>query len=96
MKTGKLIGLLLITGSVGVFIPYTILTVTFDYPGVLREETGQVLTRFHAGGSGLIFTWLAFALSGTPLLIAFSLLGQQLEKQANHYTFLCLNVRRQW
>ncbi len=30
MKTGKTIGWLLIAGAIGVFIPYTILTIIFD------------------------------------------------------------------
>ncbi|MES2649222.1 MAG: DUF4386 domain-containing protein [Bacteroidota bacterium] len=88
MKTGKLIGLLLILSSTGVFVPYTILTFTFNYPNILREETGLVLTRFHAGGSGLIFTWLAFALLGSPLIISSSLLGKQLEKHSKHIRWI--------
>lgn len=79
MKTDKTIGLLLILGAVGVFIPYTILTFTFDYPDVLRHESGLLLVSFHSGGSPLIFTWLAFALLGIPLLIAYSMIGQKLE-----------------
>ena len=79
MKTEKTIGYLLISGAVGVFIPYTILTIIFNYPGVLREESGIILTQFHQGGSALIFTWLAFALLGLPLLVAYSLIGQRLE-----------------
>lgn len=79
MKTDKTIGLLLILGAIGVFIPYTILTITFDYPNVLRQESGLLLARFHSGGSPLIFTWLAFALLGIPLLIAYSMIGQKLE-----------------
>ncbi len=51
MKTDKIIGLLLITGAVGVFIPYTILTITFEYPDILRQDAGAVLTKFHDGGS---------------------------------------------
>jgi len=68
MKTDKLIGLLLISGAVGVLIPYTLLTMNFDYPEILRHEAGTILTRFHAGGSSLIFTWWAFAILGLPLL----------------------------
>jgi hypothetical protein len=80
MKTEKLIGILLILGAVGVFVPYTILTMTFNYPDILRLESGEILRQFHQGGSSLIFTWLAFALLGVPLLIAYSLIGQRLEQ----------------
>ena len=79
MKSEKLIGLLLIAGAVGVFIPYTILTMTFEYPDILRQDAGVVLTKFHEGGSSLIFTWWAFAILGLPLLIAYILIGQKLE-----------------
>ncbi|OYW19998.1 MAG: hypothetical protein B7Z54_02365 [Sphingobacteriales bacterium 12-47-4] len=79
MKTEKRIGLLLILGALGVFIPYTILTITFDYPNILRQETGSILTRFHEGGPSLIWTWWAFAILGLPLLVAYVLLGQKLE-----------------
>jgi hypothetical protein len=79
MKSEKTIGWLLIAGAVGVFIPYTILTITFNYPDILRQESGSILTQFHQGGPPLIFTWLAFALLGLPLLVAYSLIGQRLE-----------------
>jgi hypothetical protein len=79
MKTEKTIGYLLILGAVGVFVPYTILTFTFNYPGILRQESGSILTQFHQAGSSLIYTWFAFALLGLPLLVAYSLIGQKLE-----------------
>lgn len=79
MKTEKLIGFLLIAGAVGVFVPYTILTIIFEYPDILRQDTGAILTKFHNGGNNLIFIWWAFAILGLPLLIAFIMLGQKLE-----------------
>jgi hypothetical protein len=77
----KTIGLLLIAGAVGVLIPYTILTIIFDYPNILRQDPGIILTRFHAGGSSLILTWWAFAILGLPLLIAYILIGQLFENK---------------
>ena len=76
-KTGKLTGLLLIAGAIGVFIPYTILTMTFEYPDILRQDAGAILTKFHNGGSSLILTWWAFAILGLPLFFAYKLIGQQ-------------------
>lgn len=64
MNINKIIGWLLIIGAVGVLIPYTLLTINFDYPQILREDSGLILTRFHSGGSSLILTWWAFALLG--------------------------------
>jgi len=81
MKKEKAIGLLLIAGAIGVFIPYTILTMTFEYPDILRQDPGTILTKFHDGGSLLILTWWAFAILGLPLLIAYILIGQKLENK---------------
>lgn len=80
-KTEKTIGALLIVGGILLFIPYSILSITFDYPVILRQETGEILTRFYEGGSSLVWTWWAFAVVGLPLLGAFILLGQQLENR---------------
>lgn len=81
MKNAKAIGRLLIAGAVALFIPYTALTITFEYPDILRQSTDVILTKFHAGGSTLIWTWFAFAMTGVPLLPAYVLLGQELEKK---------------
>lgn len=80
MKTEKVIGVLLIVGVIGVLVPYTRLTIIFDYPNILRQETGTILTKFHEGGNKLIWTWWLFAILGLPLLEAYILLGQKLEK----------------
>jgi hypothetical protein len=81
MKNDKTIGILLITGAIGVFIPYTILTIIFEYPDILRQETGTILTKFHAGGASLIGVWWAFAIMGLPLLVAYILIGQKFENK---------------
>ncbi|WP_110520479.1 DUF4386 domain-containing protein [Herpetosiphon llansteffanensis] len=66
----QLTGWSLILGSLLVNIPYTLLISNFDYPDILRAPVDQVLRQFAAGGSGLIYTWLAFAWVGLPLLFA--------------------------
>ena len=81
MRKEKTTGLLLLVGAIGVFIPYTILTITFEYPDILRQDAGTVLTKFHDGGSSLILTWWAFAILALPLLIAYILIGQKLENR---------------
>jgi hypothetical protein len=40
----------------------------FDYPNILRKEPDEILTRFHAGGSGLILRWEALLLSALAML----------------------------
>ncbi len=69
----------MILGAVALFAPYTLLTIIFDYPDILRKDTAYVLTQFHDGGSKLIWTWFAFAITGLPLLPAYILLGKSLE-----------------
>lgn len=72
----KITGILFIAGAVLVNIPYALLISNFHYPDVLREPAGVILAAFAEGGSRLIATWLFFALSGIPLLIATILLGK--------------------
>ncbi len=80
----RTIGLLFLIGALLLFLPYTALTITFDYPGILRQDIGEILTRFHGGGAPLILTWWAFALVGLPLLSAYVMLGQRLEQQVTY------------
>lgn len=82
MKTEKTIGWLLIAGAAGVFIPYTLLTIIFEYPDILRKDTAIILTTFHEGGNKLIGTWFAFALLGLPLVPAYTRIGQSLENRS--------------
>ena len=81
MNTHRTIGLLLIIAGVTLLIPYTMLTIIFEYPDILRQDTSVILHKFHDGGSELIWTWFAFAMTGIPLLPAFILLGQKLENK---------------
>jgi hypothetical protein len=81
----RLTGILFIIGAVLVNIPYTLLIMNFDYPDILREPTGHILTRYQQGGTGLIFTWLAFAWVGIPLLIAIVMLQKVLEREDTPY-----------
>ena len=87
MKKEKSIGLLLLTGAVGVLIPYTMLTIIFEYPDILRQETGTILTKFHNGGSRLIATWFAFAITGAALIPAYIFIGQKLENRSSLVRF---------
>jgi len=77
-QTLKVTGILLILGAILVNIPYTLLITTFDYPDILRAPTADILTQFAAGGPRLIWTWLAFAWVGLPILLGILLLPQAL------------------
>lgn len=75
----KLTGILLIIGAILVNIPYAMLITTFDYPDILRAPTAEILIRFASGGSRLIWTWLAFAWVGLPILLGILILPKALE-----------------
>ncbi len=79
----KVTGLLFIVGSLLVNIPYAMLITNFHYPDILREPAGDVLTQFQAGGASLIFTWLAFAWVGLPLLFGTVMLKRVLEPEGH-------------
>ncbi|HLE91038.1 MAG TPA: DUF4386 domain-containing protein, partial [Anaerolineales bacterium] len=81
----KLTGIFFIVGAILVNIPYTLLIVNFDYPDILRQPTSEILTRFHAGGDALIYTWLAFAWVGLPILLGAVMLKRVLEKEASPF-----------
>ena len=49
----------------------------------MRQDTATILTKFHNGGSKLILTWFAFAITGLPLLPAYILIGQKLENKTS-------------
>lgn len=77
----KLTGIFFIVGAILVNVPYTLLIVNFDYPDILRQPTAEILARFHAGGETLIYTWLAFAWVGLPILLGAVMLKRVLEKE---------------
>lgn len=75
-RSTALLGGLTIAFAIAFNVPFSILASIFDYPDVLRLPAGEVLTRFNAGGAGLILTWHGFALAAfalVPLSIALSL-----------------------
>ena len=81
----QLTGLFFIVGAVLVNVPYTLLIMNFDYPYILRAPVGQILTQFQAGGNALIYTWLAFAWVGLPMLFGAIMLKRTLEKENSRF-----------
>jgi hypothetical protein len=81
----QLTGLFFIIGAVLVNIPYTLLILNFDYPDILRAPVDHILTQFQAGGSPLIYTWLAFAWVGLPMLFGAIMLKRILEKENSFF-----------
>jgi hypothetical protein len=68
----RLTGLLLLVVPIVFSICFTLLQMQFEYPDILRQPTADVLTKFQAGGSGLIAVWYALTLSAMlfiPLVV---------------------------
>lgn len=68
MKLEKIIGILLIAITVGIFIPYAFLTLLFEYP--------NVQTHTNVGYKSAI-AWFAIVMLGLPLLAAYILLEKK-------------------
>src|SRR5512139_1684236 len=77
----KLTSIFFIVGAILVNIPFTLLIINFDYPDILRQPVGEILTRFQAAGDALIYIWLAFAWVGLPLLLGTIMLKRILERE---------------
>src|SRR3989454_10912047 len=67
-------GLLFAATALGFAGAFSVLSAIFEYPGILRQPTDQILRRFAEGGQGLILTWYVLALSAVLLVPAAILL----------------------
>ncbi len=75
MSAVTVAGLLLIVVPLGFNAAFALLAARFDYPDILRRPTAEVLARFRAGGTPLVLTWWAFALTAllmVPLVVLLS------------------------
>ena len=68
----RLTGVLLILTPIASNLLFTLLSVTFEYPDILRQPAGYVLEPLDAGGTGLVATWYCFMLTAVlfvPLVV---------------------------
>ena len=79
--TQRLAAVLLLSFPILVNIPFALLAKNFGYPDVLRLPAGEILTRFLAGGPGLVFTWYGFAVSCLPFFAGVVLLPSSFPEQ---------------
>jgi len=66
----RTVGWLLVTAAALMLGSWTGLMVTFDYPQILRQDPGSVLSRFLAGGGTLRLFWAGMTLSAVLLIPA--------------------------
>lgn len=67
-------GLLLVVVPLVFTICFVMLQMQFEYPDILRHPTAAVLTKFQAGGPGLLVVWYVLTLSAVlfiPLVVLF-------------------------
>ena len=80
-----LTGVLLILTPIAFNVFFTLLSVTFEYPDILREPTGYVLRNFDEGGSSLVATWYGFMLTAVVFVPLAILVHKVLARQDTPY-----------
>jgi hypothetical protein len=68
----RLAGIMLVIVPIVFTACFFMLQFQFEYPDILRQPTGDVLTKFQAGGSGLIAVWYVLTLTAVlfiPLVL---------------------------
>ncbi len=81
----RLTGILLVLTPIAFNVFFTLLSVTFEYPDILRESTGHVLRRFDAGGSSLLAIWYGFMLTAVLFVPLAVLVHKVLARQDTPY-----------
>jgi hypothetical protein len=78
-KSLRAAGVLFVVSALAFAAAATTLSVTFDWPDILREPASVVLPAFDAGGAGLVWTWFAtawtYGLLAVPILLLPAALG---------------------
>ncbi len=81
VRSRRFTGVLLILTPVAFNAFFTLLSVTFEYPDILREPAGYVLRSFDEGGAGLVAIWYAFMLTAALLVPVAVLLPRYLSRE---------------
>src|SRR5215207_9449405 len=84
-RLSRLTCVLLILTPIAFNVFFTLLSVTFGYPDILREPTGQVLGRFDVGGGSLVAIWYGFMLTAVLFVPLAILVHKVLARQDTPY-----------
>ena len=88
----RVTGLLFVVGAAAFAVAATVLSMTFDWPDILREPADVVLPAFVAGGSSLVWTWFAvawtYAILAVPILLLPAALGRRDDPALRVATYL--------
>jgi hypothetical protein len=82
-RTALVTGSLFIASTVAFTIAATVLSMTFDWPDILRQPADVVLPQFAAGGASLVWTWFAVAWSYAVLAVPILLLPTALARRGD-------------
>jgi len=74
-------GALFIVAAVAFGIAASVLSVSFEWPDILRENPDHILTEFQDGGDSLVFIWFAVAWTYFLLIFPVVLLGRVLDQE---------------
>ena len=81
LQVRRTAGFLLIAIPLAFTVCFMLLGLQFEYPDILRQPTGDVLTKFAAGGTGLIAVWYALTLTAILFIPVVLLLHRVLAAQ---------------
>ena len=81
----KLTGVLLILTPIAFNVFFTLLSMIFEYPDILREDASYVLREFNAGGSELVAIWYGFMLTAVLFIPLAVLVHKVLARQDTPY-----------
>jgi hypothetical protein len=85
LRLRRLTGVFLVLTPVAFNAFFTLLSMTFEYPDILREPTGYVLRRFDAGGIGLVAIWYGFMLTAVLFVPLAVLVHKVMARQDTPY-----------
>jgi hypothetical protein len=85
VRLSGITGVVLILTPIAFNVFFTLLSVTFGYPDILREPTGLVLGRFDEGGSSLVAIWYGFMLTAVLFVPLAILVHKVLARQDTPY-----------
>jgi Domain of unknown function (DUF4386) len=79
----RISGVLFIVGTAAFAVAATVLSMTFDWPDILRQPADVVLPEFVAGGRSLVWIWFAVAWTYAILAVPILLLPAALARRAD-------------
>jgi hypothetical protein len=82
-RIARVTGALFIASTVAFMIAATVLSMTFDWPDILRQPPDVVLPEFAAGGASLVWTWFAVAWTYAALAVPILLLPTALARRGD-------------